>query len=680
MNRNLKFIPVLFCLLFIIWGCSTEKNTWFRRAYHNTTAHYNIYFNGEQSLKTGVDKIDEMPDDFNKMLPVFKESMAGSEAVCKTYMDTALLKAFKLIRDHSITKRPKNHRRKKRQKIRTDYNNWIDDSYILIGQAKFYQKKYSEATGTFSYVMRRFSSKDIRAQACIWLIRCYTETRLYNEAFNLITVTDINKIPGRFRFLMNETVADFYLKQGKYEDAVTPLMMAISRAGTRNNKARLKYLLAQVYKETGQDDLAFHEFNEAARTTSSYRMSLNAKINALMSLPSDDKVTAAIEKLKYLLEETDKQELKANNEKAEKLSQALNAGNNRGLRSREERMRGTGNQVAGSLSVTDNERRDISARGQDSLLHVSEDSTMTVINEDLSDYFSGQEARDTLENLYEQAYNAYQKEDYETTLILAHQIVNMGTDSLMMQRFFFIAAIAEGKQTNRERMKELMEEYVERFPYAPLVPLAENIIKLIGNNAFSDYKDMLASGYIREKQPDSEKTEDKPSLNMAAIDSSASPATEIAQEEAIIENLSRLETKPVTPPGPAMMGPFLLSTEGEHYFVLIIPGDIDKNPVLNAINIFVNQNYPERKLAVKDILFGKDQELLRVGAFKDRDEGMNFIRQIIQDQSVYSPLGEAEYRNFIISARNYPVFMENRDITAYLNLYKKVYLKTAGKN
>ena len=59
--------------LFVVSSCSTKKKTWVHRQYHNTTAKYNGYFNGNESLKRGVKKIQENhKDDYTTILPIYK--------------------------------------------------------------------------------------------------------------------------------------------------------------------------------------------------------------------------------------------------------------------------------------------------------------------------------------------------------------------------------------------------------------------------------------------------------------------------------------------------------------------------------------------------------------------------------------------------------------------------------
>ena len=68
-------IPVFVLLLVVsvlLCGCSTKRNTITRRAYHNLTSHYNVFWNGEYSLMEGDRQLKKnAKDDYSKVLPVF---------------------------------------------------------------------------------------------------------------------------------------------------------------------------------------------------------------------------------------------------------------------------------------------------------------------------------------------------------------------------------------------------------------------------------------------------------------------------------------------------------------------------------------------------------------------------------------------------------------------------------
>lgn len=284
---KLKLYRYLFvAVLFFLAGCSTEKNTAFSRAYNNLTAHYNVYFNGEESLRKGVEKINNsVDDDYSKILPLFKSSNPSTASVASSDMDNAILKASKLIESHSITKKPR--RRKHRSKAyirfasRDEFNNWVDDAYILMGEAYFYKQTYQAAIENFSYVTRKFPDDLSRYDASVWLIRCYTELERYVEAYELIQQlqTDEN-FPKHLDGQLAVVTAYYYAKQKNYAEGIPFLTIAVKKTSNKQDHLRYKYVLAQWYEETGNHEKASETFREIARMNPPYKMAFNARISA----------------------------------------------------------------------------------------------------------------------------------------------------------------------------------------------------------------------------------------------------------------------------------------------------------------------------------------------------------------------------------------------------------------
>ena len=121
-----------------------QKKSWVNRQYHNTTAKYNGYFNGNESLKTGLRKIhSKHQDDYTSILPVYKE-VNLKNANTQSYMDKAIKKGSVVIQRHSM-------------KIRgREYCKWIDDSYLLVGKAYFYKGDFQEAKNTFTFIIEEY--------------------------------------------------------------------------------------------------------------------------------------------------------------------------------------------------------------------------------------------------------------------------------------------------------------------------------------------------------------------------------------------------------------------------------------------------------------------------------------------------------------------------------------------
>ena len=273
-------------VLFFLAGCSTEKNTRLSRTYHNVTAHYNVYFNGRESLRKGVEKINNsVEDDYSKVLPLFKSSLPTTATAANSEMDNAILKGSKLIQSHSITKKPK--RRKNRSKSyisfasRDEFNNWIDDAYILMGQAYFYKHSFSSAVENFSYVVRKFPDELSRYTAYVWLIRTYTELERYVEAYEIIQQMQLDeKFPRQLEGELAVVTSDYYARQKSYAEAIPYLSIAEKQTSKKQDRLRYKYVLAQWYQETGNAEKASQLFREIAHMNAPYKMAFNAQINA----------------------------------------------------------------------------------------------------------------------------------------------------------------------------------------------------------------------------------------------------------------------------------------------------------------------------------------------------------------------------------------------------------------
>ena len=66
---------IFLVLLLFFSSCSTKKKSWVNRQYHNVSAKYNGYFNGNESLKSGILKIHKNhKDDYTTILNVFPET------------------------------------------------------------------------------------------------------------------------------------------------------------------------------------------------------------------------------------------------------------------------------------------------------------------------------------------------------------------------------------------------------------------------------------------------------------------------------------------------------------------------------------------------------------------------------------------------------------------------------
>jgi len=274
-------------MLFLGTTCSVEKNSATTRFYHGMTARYNIYFNGYESYKAGVLKVNEgYRDDYSEVLRVFEYSDPSAPSLCGADMERAIQKASKLISLKSITARPEPGRNGKSAPGETDitdrkeYNEWVDDSYLLIAKARFYRQEFNEAAAVLNYSINQANDPDIRTEASIWLARLYNETARYSESYRILSELDINgNTPKVLISMYNSTLADLYIKQKKYAEAVDPLQKTAGFASGKRQKYRMTYLLAQIYEHTGNPDRAISLYRDVVKMNPPYDVEFNARIN-----------------------------------------------------------------------------------------------------------------------------------------------------------------------------------------------------------------------------------------------------------------------------------------------------------------------------------------------------------------------------------------------------------------
>ena len=100
-------------------------------------------------------------------------------------MERAIQKASKVIALHSITAKPDEKSRKggnsRSEEFynRREYNEWVDDAYLLMAKAYFYQKNFMAARSSFSYAVSIATDPGLVTEATIWMARIQAEEGNY---------------------------------------------------------------------------------------------------------------------------------------------------------------------------------------------------------------------------------------------------------------------------------------------------------------------------------------------------------------------------------------------------------------------------------------------------------------------------------------------------------------------
>lgn len=284
---------VCFMLVLLLAGCSTKKNNVFTRQYHQLTTRYNVRFNGEEALKSGVRKMEQNhKEDYTNLLPVFVSNNEQTRNLCSADMDYAIEKAAKAIDKHSITAKPKRRKNKDSKNYETfrkkkEFNNQIAKCYLLLGKAYFYKKKYAMANNTFRYIQRQYpDQKKLMAEVQLWLFRSLTEMGRYEEAAKLMNLPEVSRLKKRQREMYAATRTDWYVRQGKYGEAAGACEELVKECKSMKRRPRYYFMLSQLYLKENQDAQAMYALKKAVRFNFNYEMVFNAKINMALAYQS----------------------------------------------------------------------------------------------------------------------------------------------------------------------------------------------------------------------------------------------------------------------------------------------------------------------------------------------------------------------------------------------------------
>lgn len=296
MTHN-RLLILLFPLLVLLSGCSTQKNTALSRSYHAMKVRYNVQYNGTNAFLQGLDAINSAhTDDYTRVLPLYPVSDHDAAKASTSQMDITIEKSRKSIKLHSIKKKPakiNEHRRSD-----PDYKAWLKQeefnpampmAWLMLGKAEFHKGDFLESIGTFNYIQKHFPyDRDVVAQCQLWSVRAYAEAGWLYEAEDLLSKVKIDDLKRRNAPLFAAVTADLRLKQEQWREAIPFARLAMDGESRHGYRARFAYVLAQLYELDNQPARAREYYQKVIRLYPEWNMDFNARLH-LQALNPDRK-------------------------------------------------------------------------------------------------------------------------------------------------------------------------------------------------------------------------------------------------------------------------------------------------------------------------------------------------------------------------------------------------------
>ena len=133
----------IFILGFLVLSaCTTQKKrseqSAMKKAWHNTNAHYNGYFNANESIEESILILNEQHEDnYLKRLDVYEYVEVDNPQAVAAQLDEAVKKVAIVVNLHP-------------------YSQWSDDCYLLAGKALFLKQDYESAEKAFRFLIKEY--------------------------------------------------------------------------------------------------------------------------------------------------------------------------------------------------------------------------------------------------------------------------------------------------------------------------------------------------------------------------------------------------------------------------------------------------------------------------------------------------------------------------------------------
>lgn len=240
----------------VLAACSRKKSTFLSRNAHAVKAEFNALYNGNLAFEEGKAELaNSYRDNFWEILPVERLELEENTVLpgesSNPKFNRAEEKAAKAIQTHSIYLDGK------------EYNPQIDESYILLGKARYYDKRFIPALDAFNFILSRYPTSNNINHAKVW--KAKTNIRLNNEEGAIESLTSMledNKLSDEDYADGSAIIAQAFISLDSLDAALPFIKQASESVKDNELKGRYHYIKAQLYNRLGHKDSANLAFDE----------------------------------------------------------------------------------------------------------------------------------------------------------------------------------------------------------------------------------------------------------------------------------------------------------------------------------------------------------------------------------------------------------------------------------
>ena len=234
-----------------------------------------------------MEKLNESrKENYRELLPLYVYGTEAEAQAIQGDMEVVIKKCSRVIEYHSMDIKGK------------EYCKWIDESWMYIGKAYFYEQNYIEAKPIFTYVAKKYKKTDTRYEARLWLVRTLIEMEDFERADEVIrTLTNAKDLPEEFIPDFKATRAWYHIKLEEYDRAILEMEEAILVQKEKKLLTRWMFILGQLYAIQGETIRANQMYKDVVKKHPEYEMEFWAQMNRALAYTSEDGSSFDIKKV-----------------------------------------------------------------------------------------------------------------------------------------------------------------------------------------------------------------------------------------------------------------------------------------------------------------------------------------------------------------------------------------------
>lgn len=245
-------------------------------------------------------------------------------------------------------------------------------------------------------------------------------------------------------------------------------------------------------------------------------------------------------------------------------------------------------------------------------------------------------------SLYNEAYNAFSQNQYKLVDLYTKQAIEEDFDSDLTPRFMYLRAVALGEIYKKDSLISNFEKLVKKYPNHPVSQLALETLNIHKSGGVGSQAGSTATAQTNQQTGNE-------TLAMQGMQTSTGDTT--------VPDI------------------YKLNKNQTHFFITIVNEDfVNATAMKNRISDFATKNFSKSTLSINSIILDKGYQMITVTSFKNAELALDFYHAIMIDDYVMGQVINTDYRMFVISIDNYPIFYRERNFDGYINFFKKHYL------